>query len=708
MNNSIKRVEQLYFKRTKTARKYQFTQVHIQELHKELLIWTKNVNKKAITIHNFTDFRREIMAWGKKISTLGAQIRDDLDGLKRQKRAELREGEISQQEFDYYVPQIEDLQQDVLKVWNMERDLLNIPEPNRTLEIAPSTIIDFMRERNTPEAEIQKYLLSDEGKHMMRSQDVRDQESMEAWYTEHGKKWVRKVQRTSNIVKKFLTEYVNLLSSMGLAYHRSDMSEEVTSIEGLRTVMINFGDSSALAKELPKFQKAMNIFKTNAKKRLPLMLSGMLPIKVHWSYQGISTQNQDAAGYYDGKVITITPLGLIQKTPSLIAHVIAHEQGHHIWQTYLSSDKKKFWSQAMFGDYKGKLDIKEIIALMEKHRIRSIHSEKWIQVDPVLYIQLQTLHFTKPDIYGESELLGLLDKGITKLTVPKNPITGYAQKNNEEAFCEAVGRFVTYGRKAVMPLVMKWLSTILPINKNASIQVVATRYLFASDENVPTKPELWEKCVSLAKGTRSEGGVAKLTIDGKEYEAPNDGKGYERYPSAYANGWALNLYSDLGGGWKKAPKKTESENKKASVQSVLEKYARGKAKKDVGNGGLDEWFSGHGQGKSKSDGEATWGDWVAISPVKKTITKDDGKKKTYEPGDIIGPCGDVSSDDNWKSLTNNGKSPFKCMPRKKVHQIPKGERAELAKNKQKAEKDNNSSKPTNTPTFQKKDEKKKD
>lgn len=235
----------------------------------------------------------------------------------------------------------------------------------------------------------------------------------------------------------------------------------------------------------------------------------------------------------------------------------------------------------------------------------------------------------------------------------------------------------------------------------AMIQKVAARYLFAS-ENVPTKPKLWDKCVSLAKGTNSNG-VAKLNIDGKEYKAPNNGKGFDKYPSAYANGWALNLYSDLGGGWKKAPKK----NKKASVQSVLEKYARGKAKKDVGKGGLDEWFSGHGQGKNKQKGEATYGDWVAISPVKKTITKDDGKKKTYEPGDIIGPCGDISSDDNWKSLTNNGKSPFKCMPRPKAHNMPKAERAEIAKNKQKAEKGNNSSKPTNTPTFKKKDDKKK-
>jgi tRNA nucleotidyltransferase/poly(A) polymerase len=129
------------------------------------------------------------------------------------------------------------------------------------------------------------------------------------------------------------------------------------------------------------------------------------------------------------------------------------------------------------------------------------------------------------------------------------------------------------------------------------------------------------------------------------------------------------------------------------------RVARGKAKKDVGHGGLDEWFSGHGEDK----GEATWGDWVSISPVKKTIEKDDGSKKTINPGDIIGPCG-ISDEPEWKDLTNDGKDPFKCMPRDKAHGMSKKERAELAREKQRAEKKDKGEgkKPTHTPTFKKK------
>jgi len=185
-----------------------------------------------------------------------------------------------------------------------------------------------------------------------------------------------------------------------------------------------------------------------------------------------------------------------------------------------------------------------------------------------------------------------------------------------------------------------------------------------ASKNQPTDPDLWEKSKAKAKSR------------------------YKIWPSAYAVGHALKIYKDEGGGWKKA--KTAEREFIASRDFM----ARGKAKKDVGHGGLDEWFSGHGG----DEGEATWGDWVAISPIKKTL--ESGKKVV--PGDIVGPCG-VSKDPDWSEVTNKGKDPLKCMPRQKAHDMKKSERAELAKAKQKAErKDSNKGKaPTNTPTFEK-------
>ena len=207
--------------------------------------------------------------------------------------------------------------------------------------------------------------------------------------------------------------------------------------------------------------------------------------------------------------------------------------------------------------------------------------------------------------------------------------------------------------------------------KTASQTRVASLYLTA--KNVPTNPKLWAKVQKLTKGD-----VKSITVEGNKIVGPNDGEGFDIFPSAYANGWASKKYKDLGGGWKKK--------------------ARGKAKKDVGHGGLDEWFSGHGGAKGKGE-KATWGDWVAISPVEKTLSS--GKK--VKPGDIVGPCG-ISDDPDWKSITNNGKDPLKCMPRPKAHKMPKKERAEKAKAKMRAEKKDKdkSKKPTLTPTFDKK------
>ena len=212
-------------------------------------------------------------------------------------------------------------------------------------------------------------------------------------------------------------------------------------------------------------------------------------------------------------------------------------------------------------------------------------------------------------------------------------------------------------------------------------------------DNEPTNPKLWAKVQRLTKGE-----VKSIKVDGKTINGPNDGKGFTVFPSAYANGWASKTYKDLGGGWKAKKKSSLIE-----AWGPMLREARGKAKKDVGHGGLDEWFSGHGGAKGKGE-DATWGDWVSISPVTKTL--DSGKK--VQKGDIVGECG-ISKDPDWKKITKDGEDPLKCMPRQKAYDMPKKERAEKAVAKQKAEKADSSrgKKPTMTPTFKKEKGKKK-
>jgi hypothetical protein len=166
------------------------------------------------------------------------------------------------------------------------------------------------------------------------------------------------------------------------------------------------------------------------------------------------------------------------------------------------------------------------------------------------------------------------------------------------------------------------------------------------------------------------------------------------HPFYYGNPKDERVGPDRPRGFRRKKKRYQRKPKYPSIDRV----ARGKAKKDVGHGGLDEWFSGHGGAKGKGE-DATWGDWVSISPVTKTLPS--GKK--VEKGDIVGDCG-ISDDPDWKEITKGGEDPLKCMPRQKAHDMPKAERAEKAKAKQKAEKADSSrgKKPTMTPTFDKK------
>jgi hypothetical protein len=72
-------------------------------------------------------------------------------------------------------------------------------------------------------------------------------------------------------------------------------------------------------------------------------------------------------------------------------------------------------------------------------------------------------------------------------------------------------------------------------------------------ENSPRDEKLWNKALRLAKGTK-HGGSSHVNHDGKRIQAPNDGKGFDIYPSAYANSYAVKMYNSWGGTWEKNTK----------------------------------------------------------------------------------------------------------------------------------------------------------
>ena len=307
-------------------------------------------------------------------------------------------------------------------------------------------------------------------------------------------------------------------------------------------------------------------------------------------------------------------------------------------------------------------------------------------------------------------------------------------------------------------------------SKQAALMERWGSMLVTADENEPTNPKLWAKVQALAKGEKASITVNGKKVNGpndgkgfrifpsayangwasktykdlgggwkKKAEAIPGGKARGKKPSDFdagelGAGIKVEHEHLIGGGYTEAEARAKAQEiamdhlaeipdyytrldkmeseagvKHARRASLVDSWgptlreARGKAKKDVGHGGLDEWFSGHGGAKGKGE-DATWGDWVSISPVTKTLPS--GKK--VEKGDIVGECG-ISDDPDWKEITKGGEDPLKCMPRQKAYDMPKAERAEKAKAKQRAEDADSSrgKKPTMTPTFQKEKGKKK-
>lgn len=68
-----------------------------------------------------------------------------------------------------------------------------------------------------------------------------------------------------------------------------------------------------------------------------------------------------------------------------------------------------------------------------------------------------------------------------------------------------------------------------------------------TDENRPTKPELWRSVLDVASGDRIE-----LTICDRTIHSPNRGRGYRNMPNnPYGIAWAIKQYKGFGGGFVK-------------------------------------------------------------------------------------------------------------------------------------------------------------
>jgi len=283
--------------------------------------------------------------------------------------------------------------------------------------------------------------------------------------------WALKAERERNI-KRYQVKMNEALKAIE-EFLQSDRSQkgvrpelEQIQIEGFPVILRGWNvlDSSDAKKSIGIIRDGLNLYKENASKRLPLLLKYKLPFHAAWECHADQAATYNRAG--NGRIKLCMSWPTAGRTDiKRMAHVIAHEMGHHIWQKVLSGKAQKFWEAAIDADW-APLDLRKLLRIWpEDVKFSSSLASRLAEKDPTLSLQIEVANSP----YGgkgtsfstREDAEHLVEQGKTVLSL-KNPITEYATKNNEEAFCEAVGSLVGYGPRTLHPLTRRWLQTILP------------------------------------------------------------------------------------------------------------------------------------------------------------------------------------------------------------------------------------------------------
>jgi hypothetical protein len=293
-------------------------------------------------------------------------------------------------------------------------------------------------------------------------------------------KWATRIKGKARVFWKDFDEclqyYQRVTKKPGFSAKIPD--QEKVTIEGFTVTVVGYdyeSNQERQAEYMERFREGLKIFKKRAQQVLPLMLKTMLPIKLIAYLRKL-----DEGGIYKGDHIEIIMSAFGDyKHGNEMAHVIAHEMGHHLYRVYLSGSDQEFWNTAVRGNY-GPFDAQRALEIWPKGAWLFQMPELLKDKDPTLAIQMDLLgrnhDRSSRDIQSREEFEAALAAGKV-FTVPQNPITGYAGKNPEEAFCEAIGMLVGYGPRTVDPLVLHWLQMILPGVRTASqAEKVLSRY----------------------------------------------------------------------------------------------------------------------------------------------------------------------------------------------------------------------------------------
>jgi len=307
---------------------------------------------------------------------------------------------------------------------------------------------------------------------MERPTDFWDLESRWVQFQKELPKWEGRLRRGARKAWETLSEFVGWYRYVTLG---EDPAIEIpkleqTTIEGFKVQVKGYTGSPSQEEWIADFKEGLKHYKQRAQAVLPLLVKTQLPLVLDF------TMSIDLGGEYHRTHIDINP-STSQRNPGRMAKTLAHEMGHHIYQTYLSQGAESFWEKAISGNY-GEINLHDVLRKIETVGGDFYDNDALRQKDPIMYLQVQGLFQNHPEIFLGSDYVFsandlreyLANGGRAKFHVHAKPISGYAHKNPEEAFCEALGLLVAYGPQAVLTEVRGWLKVVLPNIRVASNQ----------------------------------------------------------------------------------------------------------------------------------------------------------------------------------------------------------------------------------------------
>jgi hypothetical protein len=296
------------------------------------------------------------------------------------------------------------------------------------------------------------------------------EETRFAYYQTEVKTWEPRIRSKAQKFWKAAKE--------ALSYQTSPVEVQVQDVdrlvmEGFQVEVVGYDPNSSWQSELiPKFKESLRRYRRNAAKTVPWLLKNQLPLEASFKTK------LDEGGEYRGRYIYIALTIFTTGDVDNGVHVLAHEMGHHMYKG-LSKPAREFWDTAIRQDY-GPLDLAGVLAKWPSGmRWASDFVEMMATKDPVLALQVDVLsmgHGNRTRMEEREDFQNAYDGGTLEMAVPQSPITGYAGKNSEESFCEAIGRLVAYGPRAILPIVRHWLEIAIPGDVKTAAQRVVDRY----------------------------------------------------------------------------------------------------------------------------------------------------------------------------------------------------------------------------------------